>query len=105
MLHKWDINNIGMGTLMRWIGRTFGSKTTSCPDEKECLELVRLMLDDESTKEDNEYVMRHIDGCYKCYDNFDVENAIREAVKQKGRNIKIPDSVVSEIRDKIVVDK
>ena len=92
-----------MGKLIRWIGRTFNSKDNRCSDEEHCLELVRLMLDDESTEDDNAYVLRHIDGCYRCYDNFDVENAIREVIKQKNSNIEIPQGVVNEIREKIEV--
>ena len=92
-----------MGKLIRWIGRTFNSKDNRCSEEEHCLELVRLMLDDESTDDDNAYVLRHIDGCYRCYDNFDVENAIREVVKQKNSNIQIPQDVVNEIREKIEV--
>jgi anti-sigma factor (TIGR02949 family) len=61
------------------------------------------MLDDESTEDDNAYVLRHIDGCYRCYDNFDVENAIREVIKQKNSNIESPQGVVNEIREKIEV--
>ncbi len=92
-----------MGKLIRWIGRSFNSKDNRCSEEEHCLELVRLMLDDESTADDNAYVLRHIDGCYRCYDNFDVENAIREVIKQKNSNIEIPQDVVNEIRKKIEV--
>jgi len=92
-----------MGKLIRWIGRSFNSKDNRCSDEEHCLELVRLMLDDESTPDDNAYVLQHIDGCYRCYDNFDVENAIREVIRQKNSNIEIPQDVVNEIREKIEV--
>ena len=92
-----------MGKLIRWIGRTFNSKDNRCSEEEHCLELVRLMLDDESTDDDTAYVLKHIDGCYRCYDNFDVENAIREVIKQKNSNIEIPQDVVNEIREKIEV--
>ena len=92
-----------MGKLIRWIGRSFNSKDNRCSEEEHCLELVRLMLDDESTADDNAYVLRHIEGCYRCYDNFDVENAIREVIKQKNSNIAIPQDVVNEIREKIEV--
>jgi anti-sigma factor (TIGR02949 family) len=92
-----------MGKLIRWIGRTFNSKDNRCSDEEHCLELVRLMLDDESTEDDNAYVLRHIDGCYRCYDNFDVENAIREVIQQRNSNIEIPQGIVNEIREKIEV--
>ena len=92
-----------MGKLIRWIGRSFNSKDNRCSEEEHCLELVRLMLDDESTPDDKAYVLKHIDGCYRCYDNFDVENAIREVIKQKNSNIEIPQDVVDEIREKIEV--
>ena len=63
-------------------------------------------MDDESTPADNNYVMKHIDGCYQCYDNYDVEKAIREVVKTKDKDnrIEIPPEVVSEIRQKIQVN-
>ena len=92
-----------MGKLIRWVGRTFNSKDNRCSEEEHCLELVRLMLDDESTDDDTAYVLKHIDGCYRCYDNFDVENAIREVIRQKNSNIEIPQDVVNEIREKIEV--
>lgn len=92
-----------MGKFIRWAGRSFNSKDNRCSEEEHCLELVRLMLDDESTEDDNAYVLKHIDGCYRCYDNFDVENAIREVIKQKNNNIEIPQDVVNEIREKIEV--
>lgn len=92
-----------MGKFIRWIGRSFNAKDNRCSDEEHCLELVRLMLDNESTPDDNAYVLEHIDGCYRCYDNFDVENAIREVIRQKNSNIEIPQDVVNEIREKIEV--
>ena len=93
-----------MGKLIRWIGRTMSPKSNRCSDEDHCLELARIMLDDESTPENDAYVLKHIDGCYRCYDNFNVEQAIREAVKHKGTNIEIPNEVVKEIREKINVE-
>lgn len=90
-----------MGVFVRWIQKKMMSKKARCPEEERCLELVRLMLDDEASEEDSIYVTKHIDGCYRCYDNFDLENAIREAVKNKANNIKVSDEVVSEINSKI----
>jgi anti-sigma factor (TIGR02949 family) len=92
-----------MGNFIRWIGRTMSSKDNRCSDEEHCLELIRLMLDDESTDDDTAYVLKHIDGCYRCYDNFDVENAIRELMKKKNNNIEVPEEVLSKIRQKIEV--
>jgi anti-sigma factor (TIGR02949 family) len=92
-----------MGKFMRWVGRTMSSKDNRCSEEEHCLELVRLMLDDESTPDEDAYILKHIDGCYRCYDNFDVENAIREVIKQKNSQVKVPEGVVNEIREKIEV--
>jgi len=94
-----------MGILTRWFGKKMGPLMASCPEEAKCLEMARVMLDDESTIEDTNYVMEHIDNCYKCYDNYDVEMAIREVVKQKGRNLEVPESVISEILLKITASK
>lgn len=79
-------------------------KSNRCSEEDHCLELARIMLDDESTPENDAYVLKHIDGCYRCYDNFNVEQAIREAVKHKNINVEIPSEVVEEILEKINVD-
>jgi anti-sigma factor (TIGR02949 family) len=92
-----------MGKFIRWVGRTMSSKDNRCSEEEHCLELVRLMLDDESTPDEDEYILKHIDGCYRCYDNFDVENAIREVIKQKNSHVEVPEDVVNEIREKIEV--
>ena len=92
-----------MGKFIRWVGRSISSKDHRCADEERCLELIRLMLDDESSADEKAHVLKHIDGCYRCYDNFDVENAIREVIRQKNSNIKIPQEVVNEILKKIEV--
>ena len=90
-----------MGAFVRWIQKAMMSKKARCPEEDHCLELVRLMLDDEATEADSLYVTKHIDGCYRCYDNYDLENTIREAVKEKASDLKVSDEVVSEIKSKV----
>lgn len=79
------------------------SSKTRCPEEERCLELARLMLDEQSTEEEADYVTKHIDGCYRCYDNYDLEKAIREAVKQKIRKEKISRELKEEIERKIPI--
>ncbi len=90
-----------MGAFVRWIQKTMMSKKARCPEEEHCLELVRLMLDDEATDADSIYVAKHIDGCYRCYDKYDLENTIREAVKSKTNNLKVPAELVLEINSKV----
>lgn len=92
-----------MSKLKRWIGRRIWPNSVRCPEEEHCLELARIMLDEESTPEDDQYVLNHIDGCYQCYDNYNVERAIRDAVKRKTSRLKVPDDVIEEIKKKIEV--
>lgn len=90
-----------MGAFVRWVQKTIMNKKVRCPEEERCLELIRLMLDDQATEEDLIYVTKHIEDCYRCYDNYDLENAIREAVKNKIDKIKVSDELVSEISNKL----
>lgn len=94
-----------MGRLIRWIQKKVMSKKTRCPKEEHCLKLVRLMLDDEATEADSIYVAKHIDGCYRCYDNYGLENTIREAVKNKVNNKKVSSELIAEINSKVNLGK
>lgn len=94
-----------MGVFVRWVQKTMMSKKARCPDEERCLELVRLMLDDQATDADSAYVTKHIDGCYRCYDNYDLENAIRKVVKDKANNVKVSEEVKSEINSKVDLER
>jgi anti-sigma factor (TIGR02949 family) len=101
MLLVWAINNLKMGALLRWVQKTMMNKEYRCADEEKCLELIRVMLDDDATKEDASYVMEHIDGCFRCYGIYDLENAIREAVRTKSNNLKVSEDLKAEIVAKL----
>ena len=90
-----------MGAFVRWVQKTMMSKKARCPEEERCLELVRLMLDEQASEADSKYVTKHIDGCYRCYENLNLENTIRKAIKDKSINLKVSDDLVAEIHSKI----
>jgi len=72
-----------------------------CPDEEKFIKLIRLMLDDQTTDEENKYILNHIDGCYRCYDNYDLEGAIRDALKSNGSKLEVSNELVEKIKGKI----
>lgn len=90
-----------MGTFVRWIQKTMMSKKARCPEEEHWLELVRLMLDGQTTEEETSYVLKHVEGCYRCYDNYDLEKEIREAIKNKSISLKVSDALIARINNEI----
>jgi len=90
-----------MGKFVRWMQKVIMSSKVRCPQEERCLELARLMLDEQASEEEANYVNKHIDGCFRCYDNYDLEKAIREAVKLKTKKKKLSKELKDEIERKI----
>ncbi len=90
-----------MGTFLRWVQKTMMSKKTRCPEEEHWLELVRLMLDGQTTEEETSFVIKHVNRCYRCYDNYDLEKAIREAVKNKCIKVEVSNALIEEIQRKV----
>ena len=73
----------------------------TCPQEEKCLELARLMLDHESSEKDRKYVEKHIKVCSQCYENYEIEQAVRQVVKNKVEQKEVPQDLVDEILKKI----
>ena len=101
MRQAWDINSFEMGEFLRWIQKSLGMGKARCPEEERCLELLRIMLDEQATEEESKYVHKHIGNCYRCYQNYELENTIREAVKSKTHHLKVPQKLVNEITSRI----
>jgi len=59
------------------------------------------MLDEQATEEDSIFVTKHIEVCYRCYDNYDLEKAIREVVKSNTNKIKVSDQIRRKITSKL----
>ena len=89
-----------MGGFESWIKNLFGIGM-SCAQEEECLRLARLMLDEESSVEERTYVEKHIGVCAKCYENYEIEQAVREVIKNKVEEKEVPPALVEEILARI----
>ena len=73
----------------------------ACPQEQKCIEILEEVLDNESTVADEEFLESHIKDCWKCYENYDLEKAIREAVKSKIANRSLPEGFMDQVRSEI----
>lgn len=72
-----------------------------CADFSNCLKILRLMLDNEASKEDEIYMMSHIEKCMFCFEQYQVEKQIRALIKSKTASIPVPADLINEIRNKI----
>lgn len=55
-----------------------------CPNQRECMEMLQLIVDGEATNEQKEYFLKHhLHECLPCYTNYHLEVAIRQLLKNK----------------------
>ena len=74
----------------------------SCSDFDKCLNILNQMLDNEASKEQEDYFYSHIEGCIVCFSHYNVEKQIRQLLKTKLSKQNVPISLATEIRAKIV---
>jgi anti-sigma factor (TIGR02949 family) len=92
-----------MASLTNWIKKNIVSKymMSSCPDEKRCLQLLEEILDNESTSVEEAKYYSHIDQCWTCFNNYNLEKAIRELIKSKIANKPVPEGLLEKIKFEI----
>ena len=72
-----------------------------CEEEQKCLKVLEVILDNESTPEEEEIYFEHIQKCWTCYQNYNLEKAIRQLIKTKIEKRKVPEGLVDKIRTEI----
>jgi len=92
-----------MATLTNWIRKNVVSRylMTSCPHEQQCLHALEVILDDESSPEEATDYYKHLEKCWPCYQNYNLEKTIRELIKNKIDKKPVPDDLVRKIRGEI----
>ena len=92
-----------MGSLSNWVKKNVFSKyvMTNCPETQKCLEILHLILDDEADHEQEEYYKNHMDECWSCFKNYELEKAIRNLVKTKLERKTVPSTLIDDIKTKI----
>jgi anti-sigma factor (TIGR02949 family) len=68
---------------------------------KDFITKLDLVLDGESTKEDIEYLQKHINQCAPCYDHYNLEKSIKEVIKHKIAQRPVPSCLIDNIRNNI----
>ncbi len=72
-----------------------------CPNQRDCLEKLHLILDDETTPEEKEHFLKHhLEECLPCYRNYHLEVEIRQLLKSKC-NSTAPQDIIDTIRTRV----
>jgi hypothetical protein len=78
------------------------TKTPFCSGNKAtCFEHLFDLLGGELSEENEQKMMANIEACRPCYEEFDVQLAIQQAVKLKVHEIQVPEGLIDDIRSKI----
>ena len=66
------------------------------------LAILRLILDNESTGEEEQYLMNHLDQCSCCLKEYEIETQVRELLKTKLKQKSVPSGLANLIKAKIL---
>ena len=76
-------------------------KRTECPNQRECMEMLQLIVDGEASPEQKEhFLMHHLEECMPCYKNYHLEVAIRQLLRTKCIE-RAPQELVEDIKRKV----
>lgn len=78
-----------------------GKQSSDCNEFSKCMEILQLMLDNEASDHQEDYVKEHIENCMLCFEQYEVEKQIRSLIRSKVTNQPVPDGLVDQIRTKI----
>jgi len=73
-----------------------------CPDFDKYLSVLRMILDNESTKEEEKYLMEHLELCTCCLKEYELEKQVRDLLKTKLKQKSVPSGLANAIKAKIL---
>lgn len=90
-------------SLSNWIKRNIVSRymMNSCPEEQECLQVLEVILDQESSPEEEKIYFEHIQKCWHCFQNYNLEKSIRQLIRSKIEHRKVPEDLIKKIKSEI----
>ncbi len=78
------------------------SSKKGCSEYQKCLEILRMMLDDEANDDQVTYLNAHLDKCIICLEEYNLEKEIKSLLKSKVNRHQVPEELVSSIRNRII---
>lgn len=77
-------------------------RKNECPNQRECMEMLQLIVDGEASPEQKEhFLMHHLEECMPCYTSYHLEVALRQLLKNKCTG-QAPQDLIDSIRAKVI---
>jgi anti-sigma factor (TIGR02949 family) len=64
----------------------------------ECLQSLQLLVDGETTKEQESYFRKHLEECSPCYTFYNLEKSVKEVLQNKIEQRPIPPALIENIK-------
>lgn len=80
-----------------------GSAKEDCKESVKCIEILHLLLDNEASTVEEDYLRSHLDSCLACLKNYKVESEIRNILRTKLEKREVPLDLLAAIKTKISV--
>ena len=75
----------------------------NCPNQKDCMEMLQLIVDDEASPEQKEHFLKHhLEECLPCYKNYHLEVEIRQLLKSKCCGGEAPADIIETIKARVI---
>jgi mycothiol system anti-sigma-R factor len=72
-----------------------------CPNQRDCMDMLQLILDDEASAEQRHHFMtHHLEQCLPCYRNYHLEVEIRHLLKAKCTD-PAPQDIIDTIKARV----
>ena len=79
----------------------FSNMKQDCPNQKDCMEMLQLILDDEASAEErHHFLTNHLEQCLPCYRNYHLEVEIRHLLKAKCTG-EAPSEIIETIKSRV----
>lgn len=79
------------------------SSNDDCRESIKCIEILHLLLDNEATPEEEQYLREHIDSCLPCLKNYELEAEIRNLLRTRINKPHTPADLLVSIKSRVTV--
>ena len=79
------------------------STKDGCKESAKCIEILHLLLDNEASPEEEQYLREHIDFCLPCLKSYELETEIRNLLRTRIDKRNTPADLLAAIKSKVTV--